>query len=115
MTIAAIVIKILLLALVVEAITEIFVSSLLFEKLRIKIASIHLMLGELVHCGYCTSVWISMLVAWIATFILPISNYIIVDYILFVFILHRLSNIMHEIISKLLQRRPIQLWVHKPK
>lgn len=103
-----------LLMICVEAITEILVASSIFAKPREFIARRSGLLGELVHCGYCTSVWVSAAVAWI----IPLWYWALVphfwvSYLVTLFVLHRLSNLFHELISKWLNRRPISLAVHK--
>ena len=103
-------IKLLLLIIFVEAVTEIIVASAMFAPLR-KLSTKSDFLGELVHCGYCTSVWVSASVSWIVP--LDISSYFWINYVLTVFILHRLSNLLHEFNSKWLNRRPIPLSVYK--
>jgi len=45
---------------------------------------------ELFDCGYCTSVWMSILPAYWYT-----NSANTVDYVIFVLIIHRLSNIIH--------------------
>lgn len=102
----------LFLVIAVEAITEIIVSSTIFQPLRntiLKCANefrICNFLGKLIQCGYCTSVWISLMVAWIVPFNL-INHY--VDFIIFTFVLHRLSNFWHEFLSRWFSRHPIIL------
>lgn len=104
-------IQILLLIIFVEAVTEILVASSIFEKPRLYLAQKSGFLGELIHCGYCTSVWVSLGVAWIIP--ITISPYFFLNYIITAFILHRLSNVIHELINKWLGRRPISFAVHK--
>lgn len=104
-------IKLLLLALFVEAVTEILVTSIFFEKPREFVYTRNGFFGELVNCGYCTSVWVSAVVAWLA--VLPISSWFVVNYIITVFIIHRLSNLLHELNNKWLGRRPFSMALHK--
>jgi hypothetical protein len=104
-------IEILLLVIFVEALTEILVESSIFERPRLYLAGKSGFLGELIHCGYCTSVWVSFGVAWIAP--LAISGFFWLNYFLTAFILHRMSNMLHELISKWLGRRPVTFAVHK--
>lgn len=104
-------IEFLLLILIVEAITELLVESSIFEKPRRFVYARNGFLGELVTCGYCTSVWVSAAVAWI--FPIVISPWFIVNYFVTVFALHRLSNMLHELFSKWLGRRPLSMSLHK--
>ena len=103
-------IKILLLIIFIEALTEIIVASAIFAPIR-EVSTKYSYLGELMHCGYCTSVWVSASVAWIAP--LAIGPHFLINYALTVFILHRLSNLFHEFNSKWLNRRPLSLSVYK--
>lgn len=103
-------VEVILLVIFIEALTEILTTSSIFEKPRMLLAR-NAFLGELIHCGYCTSVWVSLSVAWIIPFAL--TPYFWLNYLLTVFVLHRLSNILHELIQKLLGRRPFLFAVHK--
>lgn len=100
-----------LLIVLVEAITEILVDSQIFSKPRELIYTNSSFFGELVTCGYCTSVWVSAAVAWMA--VLSLSPYFMVNYIVTVMVLHRLSNVWHEAIKKWLNRHPITFSIHK--
>jgi hypothetical protein len=104
----------LFLVIFVEAFTEILVESSILTKPREFLARCNGLLGELVHCGYCTSVWVSAAVAWIVPmFIWTIVPNFWISYIIALFVLHRLSNLLHELNSKWLNRRPINFAVHK--
>ena len=104
----------LLLVVFVEALTEILVTSFILEKPRMFISRRNGFLGTLVHCGYCTSVWVSTMVAWIIPFyIWSMTGQFWLDYIITALILHRLSNLFHELTSKLFGRRPMVFVVHK--
>ena len=104
-------IELLVLIILVEAITEIIVASKIMQPLREFLFRNSPFFGELVDCGYCTSVWVSASVAWIVP--LLISPYLIVNYLVTMFLLHRLSNVWHEAIQKWLNRNPITFAVHK--
>lgn len=104
----------LFLVIFVEAFTEILVESSILAKPREFLARHSGLLGELVHCGYCTSVWVSAAVAWIVPmFIWAVVPNFWISYVIALFVLHRLSNLFHELNSKWLNRRPIGLAVHK--
>lgn len=100
-----------LLAFFVEAVTEILVSGDIFFKIRDWIGRKSAFLGELIYCGYCTSVWVAGIIAWVN--VLVLSDIYIVNYFITVMILHRLSNIIHELNSKIFGRRPWALAIHK--
>lgn len=65
--------------------------------------------GKLFSCGYCFSVWASASVAWA----LPGSlvEYWWLDIIIKTFLLHRLSNVAHKVISRLMNRLPFEIVV----
>jgi len=94
----------------VEAVTEIITSSGLFKKFREKIEEKNEFLGNLVSCGYCCSVWVSITVAWTipGAIIFPL-----VDFVIKVFVLHRLSNILHEGFSRWFSRHPWMIVLQK--
>lgn len=101
----------------IEAITEILVDSKIFLPLRLYISkkalpdiptgksTIYNFIHELISCGYCTSVWVSMFVTMLLTFndiriFKPIINEMIL-----VFCLHRLSNLFHVLYQLILRGR----------
>jgi hypothetical protein len=67
-------------------------------------------LGKLLKCGYCFSVWVSIPVV----FFLPghLTNIFAIDIILKVLLLHRLSNIAHELMSRLFARLPFEIVIN---
>lgn len=94
----------------VEAVTELLLNGEIFEKAREVAYNLSDFTAKLVACGYCASVWVSASIAWM----LPIgSPYKILDIILATFVLHRLSNIFHEFVSRWLGRIPWTLQLHK--
>ena len=103
--------QLMLLVMFVEAMTEILTESSLFRGIREFLGKRSSLLGELVHCGYCTSVWVSAAVAWIL--VLKFTPYYAVDYIITTFIVHRLSNMLHELYSKWMGRRPWSMALYK--
>lgn len=93
-------ITIIWLVIFVEAITEIIVASELFSPFREFIWNTRFtFLHKLFACGYCISVWVSASVAWI----IPTHNGIL-GYFIKVMIIHRLSNMFHGIVTRLLGR-----------
>jgi hypothetical protein len=90
----------------VEAFTEIIVNGDIFQDLRGWISRKSPFYGMLVTCGYCLSVWTSMLFAGSIPF--KIVPYVVFDYIIKLLVLHRLSNVVHELIIRLLNRIPKQ-------
>jgi heme exporter protein D len=65
--------------------------------------------GKLFSCGYCFSVWVAASVAWALPGSLVECWWL--DIIIKTFLLHRLSNVMHKIISRLMNRLPFEIVV----
>lgn len=77
---------------ITEAITEIITTSFLMSKVREKISLLGMYWATLIHCGYCLSLWIGLLVC--------VAQHYGVLYLLFPFVIHRLSNVFHTMIHK---------------
>lgn len=95
-------------AVAIEGCVEIIVSSEFFIWLRAFFSKINPgFLGKLFTCGYCMSVW----VAAAAAYFIPGSliNDPIVDLILRWLVLHRMSNLVHELLSRYFKRLPLVL------
>lgn len=95
----------------VEAITEIAVQSDLFIRLRSILYKLNPgLLGKLITCGYCFSVWVSI-IGWF----MPgnITGIWILDGILRIFLLHRLSNVIHELFMRWEKRLPLVIVFNK--
>ena len=103
----------LLATIAVEAIVEIVIASELFSPLHFwlfKKSENNRVIGfvnKLMSCGYCFSVWVAAGVAWM----LPgsPSGIAVVDTILKIFVLHRLSNLIHELFKRWLDRIPFNV------
>jgi len=101
-----------LMALVVatEAITEIIVDSEIMEPVRSFIFLKSLTSSEpavstvqpwafihrLIHCGYCASVWVAMAAAMLAPWVV---GYWVLNWLVMVFVIHRLSNFFHIVLQ----------------
>jgi hypothetical protein len=106
----------LLCLIIVEAITEIITKSMLFSPVRAfffnrrhkkYIGKFFEFVHDLLDCGYCTSVWIGFAVSY---FIFCVdSEDTVIDVIIFGFVFHRLSNILHYLIDILDLKRPRDL------
>lgn len=102
-----------ILVICVEAITEIVVASKITLGIRNWLLKNAKFLGSLINCGYCTSVWVSATLAWFVP--INMSAMVvdagffnkIIDYVIFLFVIHRLSNIWHEFIVRWLGRYPM--------
>ena len=88
-----------LLALCTEAISELVVKSEIFKPLREMLSKIPF-LKTLLSCGYCFSVWAAILVICITGFNFKVSSVTPVNYLLTTLAIHRLANIIHNVIDK---------------
>ena len=101
-----IIIKFLLAIILTEAITEIIVKSEFFSPLRARIFKLGQenkffdWLHSLLDCGYCFSVWASMLVAILFFRDVPLLHWSI-NWFFVAMVLHRLSNLFHNIMDRI--------------
>ncbi|MDP1712573.1 MAG: DUF1360 domain-containing protein [Candidatus Nanopelagicaceae bacterium] len=97
----------------VEAVTEVLVSGEIFAMLRAKLGPTFL--GKLISCGYCLSVWVAATVFWVLPPILPVDSSLLLvfDGVVKLFVLHRVSNLFHELCSRWFKRVPFQLVLTK--
>jgi hypothetical protein len=99
-------IKFFLAIVLTEAITEVVTKSQFFNPLRAKIFSLtkknkfFIWLHELLDCGYCFSVWTGV---FIAILFFRDVNLIhkSVDWFFIALVLHRLSNMFHNIMDRI--------------
>ena len=77
----------------VEALTEIFMESALFDSIRVWLGKRGWLMDELVTCGWCVSVWAACIVFALLWYGLW--------WILAVIAIHRLSNFLHDIFGLL--------------
>lgn len=91
----------------VEAVTEVLVDSSIFFNFRVWVSKWSKFFGELLSCGYCTSVW----VAGVFALIIPLNvvDSRCVNLILCWLVLHRLSNVLHGIVGRIMKRLPIEM------
>jgi len=112
----------------IEAVVEIEVESELFKAIRARLMpsehsrfiTIRWYINGLFSCGYCLSVWVSAIVAlFVPTKFIndgmgsllseivdcPII-FMVSSYIISVFVLHRFSNCLHELIHRWINRMP---------
>ena len=95
-----------LMIIAIEAVVEIIVQGDVFIGFRNWLARINPgFLGKLIGCGYCMSVWASTVFVLVYV-LLPQYRHIemIVVYIL---VFHRLSNMIHELFHKWINRHPL--------
>ena len=97
---ALLVLIIFTLALATEAAVELLVKSKFFEHPR-QVLSRWSWIKQLINCGYCTSVWVAMgFIAAVPVSVIPISDWAFVNVLITLLLVHRLSNIMHNVIDK---------------
>lgn len=92
---------------ITESITKVVVSSVIAEPIRLFIDSRSEFFGELVNCGYCFSFWISLIscLTLIYLGILPVLvNTIVINFIIVLLLIQRLSNIIHGAIDKYFEK-----------
>ena len=100
-------IKFFMAVIITEALTEIVVKSELLFPFRSyvfnrgKSNSFFTWIHSLVDCGYCFSVWMG----WLTAFLLFGNNFVLihtyVDWFFIGLVIHRLSNIFHFLIDRL--------------
>lgn len=89
-----------ILAFATEALVQLFTKSEFFEFPR-KVLSKWSWFERLLACGYCTSVWVAMgLIAVAPVAVLPISSWTFVNVLITLLVVHRLSNVIHNVVDK---------------
>lgn len=89
-------------AIFTEALTELIVKSVIFQRPRSLLSSLGGFLKKMLSCGYCFSVWAAMTPATLSVVIFG-SNGIVFSTLQWVavwLIVHRLSNYAHNINDK---------------
>ena len=98
-----------------EAVTEIFVASRLFRGLR-QWTKTHLPKGNIlryfVKCGYCASVWCGVGSAYLLQIQGPADFLKWGEPLMWGFVIHRASNVLHEIITRILIRHPLTMFLN---
>lgn len=119
----------LLAILYVESLTEIIISSSIAQKFKEPLYNFHLwcmsgnwllrntlgrltgFVHELTSCGQCTSVWVAATVAWALPGVLIVGAPFF-DFVVKIFIIQRLSNVLHELFSRWFKRVPLTVSLH---
>ena len=99
--------KILFSIVLVEAITEVMVKSVIFEPVRKfmfdrREIRFFRFLHDMLDCGYCFSVWVGWFIAILLFVVPPQSNYFIhriVDWFFIGIALHRGANLFHYVMD----------------
>jgi hypothetical protein len=89
------------LAFATEAVVQLVIKSEIFSPIRRLASKLGPWTTELFKCGYCFSVWVAL--GWIAlvpAVVIPASSWHVVNVLLTLLVVHRLSNIMHNLIDK---------------
>ena len=109
-------IDLLLIIIAVEAITEIIIDGDIFIKPRNWLAKLNPgFLGKLLGCGYCLSVWIAIPFGIIYSIYPNTIYYKVMMITVLIFIIHRLSNIIHDLFKRWFLRQPLVLHLLKQK
>ncbi len=95
-----IIFKVLIAIIFSEAITELVVKSDFFAPLRKSLYNKNNKIFDFIHdildCGYCFSVWAAL---FTLTIIFIVDN-IFINYFIYIIVIHRLSNILHNLIDR---------------
>lgn len=104
------IIKLLVAIALVEALAEIWTESVLFERLRVWVRSKSGFLGYFFDCGYCVSVWLGVGAAYLfhCKDVFGLGWW---EPLIWGFVVHRGSNIWHEVISRFMSRIPWALFL----
>lgn len=92
--------EVLILAVSVEAIVELLYGAEILETPRNVISKIEI-LGRLIACKYCMSVWVGLMVSVAYMFL---WEFTVVKLFLYAICLHRMSNIFHFMVSFLQEK-----------
>lgn len=94
----------------VENLTELFVKSSIFFPVRQVIHELNIeLISDLIKCGYCFSFWVSLVLN--SVLFLSLEDYIsiipnkLLNFIIIVLVIHRLSNIVHGAIDRYFDTR----------
>lgn len=104
------IITIIIFAIVTESIVELVTTGSIFFSIRNWIAKKPYLsfVHDLISCGYCFSVWVSGLVT--LAYQITFCDMIVIDYLITLFLVHRLSNLVHELFSRWFGRLPFTLF-----
>jgi hypothetical protein len=106
-----VIIKLLVAIALVEAVAELWTESDLFERLRVWVRSKNDFLGYFFDCGYCVSVWLGVGAAYLFQCVGQFDGLGWWEPLLWGLVIHRGSNIWHEIVSRLFARVPFTLFL----
>jgi len=93
-------IQVLCCILLTEAVTELIVKSEIFKPIRNVLFKLGNWVEKLFSCGYCFSVWAAIGVVFLTNTSYPLVGNDLLDLGLMSLVVHRLSNILHNVIDK---------------
>ena len=93
-------IKILMAAILTELITELVIKSEIFKPVRNLFFKLGDWFKKLFSCGYCFSVWAAAAVVFLTNTSYPLTSNHWLDLGLMALVIHRLANILHNVIDK---------------
>lgn len=79
-----------------ELLTELLVKSVIFKPIRARIKGINNWFKELFSCGYCMSIWLAFGVVLLVQPVYSLVGTLWIDLPLIAFVVHRLSNYLHN-------------------
>lgn len=88
------------LVILTELLTELVIKSEIFKPLRNRIKSWGPWFDTLFSCGYCFSVWAAFGVVFVSQISYPLTGTHVIDLGITALVVHRLSNILHNVIDK---------------
>ena len=91
---------ILALTITTEAVVELVIKSAIFLPVRKMIFKLGSWAEKLFSCGYCFSFWAAFCLVLSSRFSYNLTSNGLLDLLIVVLIVHRLSNILHNVIDK---------------
>jgi hypothetical protein len=85
---------------ITEAISELVIKSEIFKPVRQGIFKLGSWFEKLFSCGYCFSVWAAFGVVFLTNTFYPLTGINVLDLGLTAVLVHRSSNILHNVIDK---------------
>ena len=93
-------IQVLMVVLLTELLTELVIKSVLFKPVREILFKLGGWFKDLFSCGYCFSVWVAVAVVLLTNTSYPLTGTHWLDLGLMALVVHRLSNVLHNVIDK---------------
>lgn len=88
------------LALLTEALTEVAIKSTIFKPIRERVSKVGVWVKELLSCGYCFSFWVAWFLTTLSDLRFPLTDINVINCLLMALIVHRSSNVIHNVIDK---------------